>query len=209
MNKDISEINRKAWNQIVTEGKTIHVDLGEKEKKFMAAFTRNLPKNADVLDLGCGTGIPLGKILYDLNFKVTGVDVSDQMIKRYKKNLPNSKTFRMPMTDIKWTNKFDGILSSYSLLCLPLNDFSTMSKKITKALRKNGLFLMFLNEGDSKDGQIQEVQGQQMFSTGVSEKEIRDMFEPNGMKIIKIDREKCYSQEYGIEHEMMFLMEKR
>jgi len=112
------------------------------------------------------------------------------------------------MTDINWENKFDGIISSYSLLCLPPNDFSLMSYKITKALKKGGYFLLFLNEGNSKEAQVQEVQGQQMFSTGVSEKEIRNMFEPKGMKIVRLERERCESKEYGVEHELMFLMKK-
>lgn len=208
MNKDISELNRKAWNKIVAEGKTIHVGLGEKESVFVDSFIGSLPKNGEVLDLGCGTGVPLGKILYESKLNITGVDVSDKMVERYKDNLPKAKVFRMPMTKIKWVNKFDGILASYSLLCLPLDDFSTMAKKITIALKKDGIFLMFLNEGDSKEGNIQEVQGQQMFSTGVSEKEIRDMYEPLGMNIIKLEREDCYSDEYGVEHEMLFLLKK-
>lgn len=208
MNKDISEINRKAWNKIVTEGKTIHVGLGEKESAFIDSFIGSMPKNGEVLDLGCGTGVPLGKILYESKLNVTGVDVSDKMIEKYRDNLPKAKVFRMPMTEIKWVNKFDGILASYSLLCLPLDDFSIMAKKITMALKKDGTFLMFLNEGDSKEGSIQEVQGQQMFSTGFSEKEIRNTFEPLGINIVKLEREECYSDEYGVEHEMLFLMKK-
>lgn len=208
MDKNISEINRKAWNQIAKEGRTILTKLGEKESILIDSFISYLPNKGDVLDLGCGTGIPIGKILFDSKLKITGVDVSDEMIKRYKENLPDAKTFRMSITKIDWNNKFDGILASYSLLCLPLDDFKLVANKITNALKKGGYFLVFLNEGDSKDGQIQEVQGQQMFSMGISENEIKDMFEPIGMKIIKIERETCKSKEYGVEHEMMFLMKK-
>jgi predicted TPR repeat methyltransferase len=208
MNEKISEINRKAWNQIATEGKTIHTSLGIYENKLLNIFINNIPNSGNVLDLGCGTGIPISKIMYDSKLDITGVDVSDKMIKIFKKNLPKAKSYRMQMTEIDWENKFDGIVSSYSLLCLPLDDFSLMAEKITKALKKGGYFLLFLNEGDSKDGQVQEVQGHQMFSTGVSEKEVRNMFEPNGMKIIRLEREECTSKEYGVEHEMMFLMKK-
>jgi len=208
MNKNISEINRKAWNQIVTDGKTIHTSLGKYESELLDLFIKNIPKNGKVLDLGCGTGIPISKIIYDSNLNVTGVDVSDNMIKIFKNNFPKATAFRMPMTEIIWGNKFDGIVSSYSLLCLPLDEFPLMASKIYKALKRGGYFLLFLNEGDSKEGQVQEVQGQQMFSTGVSEKEIRDIFESRGMEIIRIERERCESKEYGVEHEMMFLMKK-
>lgn len=208
MNKNISEINRKAWNQIVTDGKTIHTSLDKLEIEMLNLFITSLPDKGIVLDLGCGTGIPISKIMYDSNLDVTGVDVSDNMIKYFKNNLPKASAYRMPMTKIIWENKFDGIVSSYSLLCLPLDEFILMAGKIPKALKRGGYFLLFLNEGDSKEGRVQEVQGQQMFSTGVSEKEIRDIFEPRGMEIIRIERERCESKEYGVEHEMMFLMKK-
>jgi len=139
--------------------------------------------------------------LFDFNF-------SDEMIKNFQNNLPKARAFRMPMTEMHWENEFDAIVSSYSLLCLPLEEFSLMANKINKALKKGGYFLLFLNEGDSKEGKIQEVQGHQLYSTGVSEQEIRDIFEPKGMKVIRLEREKCESKEYGIEHEMMFLMKK-
>jgi ubiquinone/menaquinone biosynthesis C-methylase UbiE len=208
MNKKISEINRKAWNQIVSDGKVIHTSLGESENELLNLLIKNVPNNGNVLDLGCGTGIPISKIMYDSKLKVTGVDVSDKMIKSFKDNLPKASAYRMPMTEINWENKFDGIVSSYSLLCLPLDEFSLMAGKITRALKIGGYFLLFLNEGDSKEGQVQKVQGELMFSTGVSEKEIRDIFEPKGMEIIRLERERCESKEYGVEHEMMFLMNK-
>ena len=208
MKINIPEINRRAWNQIVTDGKTIHTSLGKYESELLDLFIKNIKKKGNVLDLGCGTGIPISKIMYDSKLKVTGVDVSDNMINIFKNNFPKATAFRIPMTEINWGNKFDGVISSYSLLCLPLAEFPLMANKINKALKKGGYFLLFLNEGDSKEGQVQEVQGQQMFSTGVSEKEIRDIFESRGMEIIRIERERCESKEYGVEHEMMFLMKK-
>ena len=208
MHNEISETNRAAWNKIVKEGRTIHACKSDKEDGFINLLIKLAPPGGKVLDLGCGTGLPIGKMLYDAGLKVTGVDVSDEMIRLASKNLPKSTFFRMPMTDIDFENKFDGVISSYSLLCLPPEDFNLMADKINKALKRGGYFLLFLNEGDSKEGQIQEVQGQQMYSTGKSEEEIRETFETKGMKIEKIDRETGTTPEYGLEHEMMFLMRK-
>jgi SAM-dependent methyltransferase len=200
MQNEIAEINRSAWNKIVKEGRKIHASKSKKENEFINLFINLTPAGGKILDLGCGTGIP--------GLKVTGIDISDEMIKLASNNLPKAKFTRMPMTDIDFDEKFDGVISSYSLLCLPPKDFNLMSDKIHRALKRGGYFLLFLNEGDSKEGQIQEVQGQQMYSTGKSEEEIRDTFETKGMKIEKIDRETGKTAEYGLEHEMMFLMRK-
>ena len=208
MQNEIAEINRSAWNKIVKEGRTIHASKSEKEDEFVNLLISLTPPGGKVLDVGCGTGIPVGKMLYDAGLKVTGVDVSDEMISQASINLPKATFYRMPMTDIDFENKFNGVVSSYSLLCLPPDDFKLMASRIHKALKRGGYFLLFLNEGDSKEGQIQEVQGQKMYSTGKSEEEIRQTFETKGMKIEKIDRETGTTPEYGLEHEMMFLMRK-
>jgi len=44
----------------------------------------NLPSNAKVLDIGCGTGAN-AKVLYELGFKVTAIDGSHKMIEVAKK----------------------------------------------------------------------------------------------------------------------------
>jgi len=207
-NKDISEINRNAWNKIVNERRVIHPSKGDKENDLLNLFVSSVTKDGKILDLGCGTGIPIGKKLQNAGFSITGVDVSDEMIKGFQKNLPGSFSFRMPMTEIDWIEEFDGIVSSFSLLCLPPDDFALMSKKIFNALKKGGYFLLFLNEGDSKFGGIWEVQGQKLYTTGISEKEIRDKFEKKGMSIVKLERETIETKEYGKENTMLFLMHK-
>lgn len=206
--EDVAEINRKAWNKIILEGRKIHASEGGKEDEFLNSFISALPEGGRVLDLGCGNGIPIGKKISDYGLKITGVDVSDEMVKEYQKNVPESLAIRLPMTQIDWKEEFDGIVSSYSMLCLPPEDFEIVSGKIVQALKKGGWFLLSLNEGDSSSGEIQEVQGQQIFSTGMSEDEIRDYFEPKSMRLVKMERETENSKEYGEEHMMLFLMQK-
>jgi predicted TPR repeat methyltransferase len=207
-NNDIAEINRKAWNKVVREGRIIHPTKGQKEEKLTKLFMASLPKGGKVLDLGCGTGIPIGKRLQKAGFRVVGVDYADEMVKEFQKNLPDSLVLRILMTDIKWKEEFEGIISSFSLLCLPPKEFIQMPNKIIHALKKGGYFLLFLNEGDSKSGGVYKVQGQKMYTTGVSEKEIRDAFEANNFKIIKLEKETVVSKEYGKENTMLFLMRK-
>jgi len=207
-NQKIAEINRKAWNTIAKQKKAVHPTKGKKEKKILEEFIGLLPQNGKVLDLGCGDGIPIGKKLAEAGLEITGIDVADEMVKAYAKNVSGSKTKRISMTDTNYNQEFDGIISSFSMLSLPPDDFKSTAMKIIQALKTEGWFLLILNEGDSKTGKVQEVQGQQMYSTGMSEDEIRRAFETGQMKIVKLERETVESEEYGTEHTMIFLMQK-
>ena len=48
------------------------------------------PAGGDVLDLGCGNGIPAAKWLSDNGFRVTGVDLSDTMVERARELVPEA-----------------------------------------------------------------------------------------------------------------------
>src|SRR6188508_2449752 len=52
-------------------------------------FIERLPENSNVLDAGCGAGVPISQILNE-HFQVTGVDFSETQIKLAKKNVPNA-----------------------------------------------------------------------------------------------------------------------
>ena len=49
-----------------------------------------LTDSASVLDIGCGTGVPMSKWLA-ARYWVTGVDVSQEMIRRARENVPSGE----------------------------------------------------------------------------------------------------------------------
>jgi 2-polyprenyl-3-methyl-5-hydroxy-6-metoxy-1,4-benzoquinol methylase len=53
-------------------------------------WARTLPSHCTVLDLGCGTGIPVSKIFIDQGMTVYGIDASPTMVEAFKKNFPNT-----------------------------------------------------------------------------------------------------------------------
>ncbi len=75
-----------------------------------------------LLDIGCGTGIPLTMHLVINGFEVIGVDISTEMIEKARRNVPEATFITGDIVSIEINRKFDGILAWDSLFHLPLEN---------------------------------------------------------------------------------------
>jgi SAM-dependent methyltransferase len=51
-------------------------------------WARTLPRGAAVIDLGCGSGLPITKVLVDEGLNVHGIDASPSLVAAFRHNLP-------------------------------------------------------------------------------------------------------------------------
>lgn len=207
---DILDLNKKAWDNIGGKATSPYIEH-EKYLQLFNLFCQKLPKNASVLDLGCGPGLPVTKELVNRGFNVTAVDISDTMIDLAKKNVSNAKYVRISMTEIDFNEEFDGVISSYAMLCLDPENFRKTAEKISRSLKKVGFFFLALNEPSpdhKEDENYTQIMGQDMYSRPYTEEEIKDIFTEYNMKTIKVEREIVVSDEYGTEFSLLVLMQK-
>ena len=54
----------------------------------VAGWSQTLPGGGTVLDLGCGTGIPISQVLIERGFKVYGVDASPTIVAAFRARFP-------------------------------------------------------------------------------------------------------------------------
>ena len=75
-----------------------------------AAFA-NLDPCSTVVDLGCGTGLPLAMTLKNMGLQVIGVDSSYKMVEAFKANLSECKIHHALIQDYAFPEKrIDGVL---------------------------------------------------------------------------------------------------
>jgi SAM-dependent methyltransferase len=73
-----------------------------------------LPSCANVLDIGCGAGVPVARHLIARGFKVTGVDASARQMERARCNAPQAHFIRADMTTIEFLAfAFDAVAAFY------------------------------------------------------------------------------------------------
>jgi SAM-dependent methyltransferase len=56
---------------------------------WLDRFCDLLPAGAKVLDVGCGSGVPIARELVRRGFDLTGVDAAPEMLSLFRRNLPD------------------------------------------------------------------------------------------------------------------------
>ena len=103
-----------------------------------------LPANANILDAGCGAGVPVAQIL-SRQFNVIGVDFSEAQIELAKKHVPAAEFICQDMTKLSFPdNTFDAICSYYAIIHVPRGEHQALLLNFHKMLKPGGFALMCL-----------------------------------------------------------------
>jgi 2-polyprenyl-3-methyl-5-hydroxy-6-metoxy-1,4-benzoquinol methylase len=105
-------------------------------------WAQDLAPGAAVLDLGCGSGLPLGKALADRGFRLYGVDASPALAAAYQQLLPQAQVACERLEDSDFFQRqFAGVLCVGVLFLLPEASQRQLFRKVATALAPGGLWL--------------------------------------------------------------------
>jgi len=75
-------------------------------------WARMLPRGAAVVDLGCGSGLPITKVLVSEGLNGYGIDASPSLVEAFRHNLPEIPVACESVDDSLFFNRvFDGVLA--------------------------------------------------------------------------------------------------
>ena len=121
-----------------------------------------LEDGAAVLDVGCGAGVPVTRTLAE-RYSVTGVDISDSMIKLAKANVPTGVFLRADVMSVEFTpSTFDAVTAFYSIFHIPRQEHPALFRRIHDWLKPGGYLLCLLPRYD-EETYIDEFFGSTMF----------------------------------------------
>ena len=124
---------------------TVDVDMTEVIEPFMEL----LPENAEVLDLGCGSGRDT-ITLEERGFYVTAMDGSEEMCKLAEVNT-DQEVLQMTYEEMEFDNVFDGIWACASLVHLTDEEMRDVMKKLVLALKTDGILYFSVHKAN-RDG---------------------------------------------------------
>lgn len=117
-------------------------DSDVKYGSWIESLNVRLDDDSRVLDLGCGSGVPVVRDLVEAGHRVTGVDISDMQIRRAKERVPQAEFIRADATSVEFPREsFDAVVSLYALIHIPLEEQPALLRKIALWLRPGGWLL--------------------------------------------------------------------
>ena len=130
----------KHYNKIAKWWNDQHIDSQYGLWQLQKAIQLTENKNK-ALDIGCGAGGRMIYLLQKNNFKVTGVDFSQEMIKIAQQNHPKTSFYVADICTWQTNEKFDLIIAWDSLFHLPLAEHENVIPKICSWLNSGGVFM--------------------------------------------------------------------
>jgi ubiquinone/menaquinone biosynthesis C-methylase UbiE len=131
--------------------------------RLLQEFMERLPANAQVLDAGCGAGIPISQMLSE-HFQVTGVDFSEAQIDLARKNVPDARFLCEDMTKLEFpAQSFEGITSYYAIIHIPREEHPPLLANFYRMLKPNGIALLCLGAEHLVDDIDENYLGARMY----------------------------------------------
>jgi SAM-dependent methyltransferase len=103
------------------------------------AWAKTFNTGSCILDLGCGTGIPVTKILLEAGLNAYAIDASPKMVADFRQNFPNVPVACESVErSLFFDRTFDGIISVGMIFLLPEKNQRALIPKMAAALNPGG-----------------------------------------------------------------------
>ena len=181
-NRIVGLYRDKADDWVRDRGETLYSgDGGVDEAVWLDRFVAGLPAGASILDVGCGSGWPIGAALLDRGHQVTGMDASPGLIAHAQTTLPTGVWSVADMRDAFPPGSFDGVLAWHSLFHLSPDDQSRVLPKLAACVAEGGR-LMFTS-GQAHGETIGDWRGEPLYHASLAPEAYRALLADAGLRV--------------------------
>lgn len=167
----------------------VETTRAKERARYTSVLLDGLPPGAEVLDLGCGAGVPTTRALARC-FCVTGVDISERQIALARQNVPGARFIQSDATQLDFPpTSFDGVVAFYSLIHVPRQEQPRLLRDIAAWLRPGGLLVATLGSRAAEVDFDDDFLGARMFWSSFDSATNRRLVEEAGLHVIRAQEE--------------------
>lgn len=105
-------------------------------------WSTSLPPGGDVVDIGCGSGVPVSQVLVEAGLKICGIDASPTLLSAFRQRFPEAPAACEAAQDSAFFGRqFDGAIAVGLMFLLSENDQARLIARVGQALKPGGRFL--------------------------------------------------------------------
>jgi SAM-dependent methyltransferase len=136
------QIVESGYDRISTRYRGDSIDLVKSPYRiFLEYIQPHLPAQANLLELGCGCGVPMAQE-FARHHRVVGVDISAIQIERATRLVPDATFIKADMTALEFEPKsFDAVIAMYAIIHVPIQEQQELLTRVASWLKPDGVFL--------------------------------------------------------------------
>jgi SAM-dependent methyltransferase/GNAT superfamily N-acetyltransferase len=164
----------------------------------LARFRELLPPPATVLDIGCGSGIPIDRYLADQGYNVIGLDISPRQIELARTRVPRARFEVLDMLNLE-PGQFDvdAVVSFYAIFHTPRRRHGDLLRRLASFLGPDGVLLITMG-CDEHEGLESEFHGVEMYWSHYGSSRNRELVEEAGFSVLSDEIQHTGSERHQV-----------
>ena len=153
--------------------------------EWLRALDAQLPDRSDVLDLGCGRGVPATRELARRH-RVTGVDLSAVQIELARHHVPEASFVQGDAVELDVaTASFDAVTALYLFGHIPIGEQPALIARIGSWLRPGGFLLATVGAGKAGENIDSDWLGVPMFFASLDSGQYTSLLRQAGLEPVR------------------------
>jgi SAM-dependent methyltransferase len=153
-------VNGSDQNRIVRAGYEVIADtyhqrrLGREKanEDWLDTLRPLLPQSGRVVDLGCGSGVPITRYFASRGYDVEGYDISPRMLEIARREVPSAVFQERRIEDVDLApQSVDLVLSFFAIIHVPRDEHAPLFARVFTWLKPGGAALLSLGVTDNPD----------------------------------------------------------